>query len=425
MNKQRQKSPITLRSGKSQARLGRLPFNWAIAGFLIGILLAVGIVLRLEMLRDRSGIEGQYAVNVQYGPWYLANEGRLFAVTGELPAISNYTSGLNYGAVDFTTTFLHGAVLSLSGTRDPAAIGQSYFMFPWQGLILIPLAFCALYSRFCRICGRDTIAYHYVLIYALAAFGQYSMVSWSISGGVLVPYGWLLYIVIYLALLMRAVDSEQPMEWVIVFVVAALLMQATYHTMALALFLLIGFVFLLQRVLTNWTIVQGNTTLLIAIAFLGFLTYHAVTFLNDYGRLGRHFLRDIFRSQDKAVFDYYLRLDPFLSRLQFVNYAVVALPSMCVVGLVIHNRRKLGLLLSYHLLWLLWLIPMAVLFFAWGGFGGAYARLLQFGTLLSIAAAALLLAFRQRLLHGLVTCVALVSTLVTVYSVPAGNVGRY
>jgi len=114
--------------------------RWFWSGIVIGALLALGFFIRQPAERGLSYVEGFYTPNVQYGAWYLASHHTLFATTGELPVLSNYTSGLTYGAVDYTYTFLTGSALILSGVTDVEQIGQLYLLSPWQGLLLIPLA---------------------------------------------------------------------------------------------------------------------------------------------------------------------------------------------------------------------------------------------------------------------------------------------
>jgi hypothetical protein len=396
--------------------------QWSAAGFIVGLLFATGIILRLEMLRDRTGIEGQYAVNVQYGPWFLAAQSDLFDVTGDLPVRSNYTSGLNYGAVDFTTTYLHGAALALARITDPHAIGQLNFTVPWQSLLLVPLTVIALYARFCQLRGKNLNPVDIASLYAFAAFGHYGMINWGISGGVLVPYGWVLFLLIYLTLLMPDASKQWHVRWVALFIFFAWLAQPTYHTLALALLVGVIWLALVYLILERRMIVQSNTILLVSGMFAAFLMYHARTFFNDYGRLGRRFFEDIFRSEENQTFAYFFRLSGVLAGLQYISYIAVAVPTICFL-LLWWRRRRSDVLLSYHFAWLVWLVPMSMLFFAWAGFAGVVPRVLQFGTLLSLISAALVFSMGERLLRLVTTTAVVLSTFIAVYSVPAAGIG--
>jgi hypothetical protein len=397
---------------------------WALAGFAVGVLCALGIILRLQMLRDRAPIEGQYAVNVHYGPWHIASRGDLFSVRGDLPVVSNYTSGLNYGAVDFTTTYLHGAALSLARIGDPLAIGWAYFALPWQGLVLVPLVFLALYTRFCRLRAVAVRPAAVVAIYAFAAYGHYAMVNWGISGGTLVPYGWVLFLIAYLAIFMRQADYRWRLRWTILFIFVAILVQPTYHTASLALIVGIVYVAAAMFVITRRTMIGPNTVVMVITLSVAFLIFHAVTFFGDYTRLFRRFLSDIFRSQENQTFAYFYRLDQATFALQLVNYAAVAVPTLCLVYQWWRGRRRVSDRLTlYHFVWLTWLVPMGAMFFAWSGTAGLVARVLQFGTLFSVVSAALIFAGGERILRVATAGAIAVATAITLYSVPAADIG--
>ena len=141
--------------------------RWFWSGIVVGALLALGFFIRQPAEPGLSSVEGVYTPNVQYGTWYLANHHTLFATTGELPVLSNYTSGLNYGAVDYTYTFLTGSALILSGVTNVEQIGRLYLLTPWQGLLLIPLAVLALYGQYARLHGQRIAPARVAILYAL------------------------------------------------------------------------------------------------------------------------------------------------------------------------------------------------------------------------------------------------------------------
>jgi hypothetical protein len=391
--------------------------RWFWSGMLIGALLALGFFIRQPIERGLSHVEGFYTPNVQYGAWYLANHHTLFATTGQLPVVSNYTSGLNYGAVDYTYTFLTGSALILSGVTDVDQIGQLYLMSPWQGLLLMPLAALALYGQYARLHSRRITPAGVAILYAFAALSSYPMVMWAISGGTLVPLGWALFYGIYIALLSRHLQPKYTWQWATLLIMAIVLIQATYHTVALALTVFLVCVWLIQvkmpRKYVAWGIIRIDI-----MVFVTFLMYHAITLFNDYGRFFIRFLSDIYRGSDQERLRYSLTGGNLSIWWYIVNYAAILLPVAWVALIVVKQRFRFekGIVVHiYQLTWLLALLPLVVLLFAWDGLYGVYARILQYGTLLAISSAALLLATRAKALAPLALA-ALVCTVISAYS---------
>lgn len=393
-------------------------WSWLLVGLVIGALLLFGFWLRQPREDGIGQIEGYWTPNVQYGAWYLANNFRLFPLLGEIPRVSNYTSGLNYGAVDPTNTFFTGAALLLSGEREVESIGRLYHMTPWQGLIAIPLAVLALYARFTRHVGGRISPLAVAILYALAAFPSYGMVDWALSGGLVVPLGWLLFFLIYLALFAQRYDHRFRWQWACLSAVGIILAQPAYHTFALVLSIFVVLIWLMQRPLGQHYVSTAIVQLTL-VAFLGYLMYYAITYLNDYVRLGMLSLQDLyklFQGTDDQRLKYSLTILDLSLWWHIANYAAVALPAIWT-GLIVLRRRfqsdqdaQIG---RYQWIWLLALLPLAGLFFAWKGLFGVYERLLQYGTLLALCSAAYLLATRplaRRVLLGTaIVCVVVTS----------------
>ncbi len=391
--------------------------RWFWSGIVIGALLALGFFIRQPAERGLSYVEGFYTPNVQYGAWYLASHHTLFATTGELPVLSNYTSGLTYGAVDYTYTFLTGSALILSGVTDVEQIGQLYLLSPWQGLLLIPLAALALYGQYARLHGQRITPARVAILYAFAALSNYPMVMWASSGGTLVPLGWALFYGIYLAILARHMEPRYTWQWATLLIMAILLLQATYHTVALALTVFLLCVWLIQVKIARKYVAWGIIRIDIMV-FVTFLMYHAVTLFNDYGRFFIRFLSDIYRGNDQERLRYSLTGGNLSIWWYIVNYAAIIIPVVWVTLIVVKQRfrSEKGVVVHvYQVTWLLALFPLILLLFAWDGFYGAYARTLQYGTLLAISSAALLLATRAKAVAPL-ALVALICTAISAFS---------
>jgi hypothetical protein len=417
-----------MRRGAIAFRGARVHVQWFIAGLAVGALACIGLATRLAMLHNRLPIEGQYAVNVQYGPWYLARTGRLFDPARDVPALSNYTSGAAYGAVDFTHTFLHGAALILARLEDPVDIGWGYLAFPWQSLLLLPLAVIAVYTRFCAIHASRPGPAPVALLYAFTAFGHYSMVNWGLTGGLMVPYGWVLILLIYLALLARHHVPGGYVIWSAILAVALVSIQPTYHTLALASLVFLGTITLGQRVLKTGPVLPPSTIVLAAVLFFAFLAYSATPFLRAYALLGIRFLDDIFRTHDSVASQFLYRVEGLDVLLQLLNYmAIAAFPAVILVAWF--RARRANRFLNYHILWLAGLVPLAIGFFAWNGVLGMQLRVLQLGTLLAYLSAALLFARinltdgrRRQLLPA--AAAIMLSTGITIYSVNHFQLGN-
>lgn len=375
------------------------------------------------MLRDRLPVEGQYAVNIEYAPWFIANNGRLFDVVGDIPSGSTFTAGVAYGAVDFTTSVVNGDALLISGITDPVAIGSSYMHLPWQPLLLLPLAVVAIYYRACSLAGTRPKAYGIALLVALALFGNYSMVSWGLSGGLGLPYGWVLFLAIYLALLARATKGQPWASWGLCLVVLLCLLQPTYHTIAVAILVSIGTIAIVQRV-SGDDVVPARTAVLTAVIFAAFLVYHATPFLRAYSTIGLSFLNDILRSHDAASSQYLFRLSGPLQELQVVNYVALALIPLLSVGAWLWTRGTDDQVSRYQVMWLVALVPLGVGFFAWNGFLGAAARLLQLGMLLALSGAALVLSRNWPRAHVVLGIAIVVSTCISAFTVGSVGIGK-
>ena len=314
--------------------------------------------------------------------------------------VSNYTVGVRYGAIDFTHSFLTGIALILSRAKDVEQIGDLYLWTPWQGLIMLPIAALAIYGRLVKSFNLPMSPWSVAVLYAFTAFSNYPMITWSISGGFSAPLGWIVIYGVYLFLLTRYLERKFVAQWTILLVMILLLIQPTYHTMALALTVILVFITLIQRVIHK-QYMSSTILWLTTVAFLSFLIYYAVSFLQDYGRLIINFLSDIYRSHDKERLEYSLGILDISLWWHVVNYAAVLVP-VAWSGVILVRRsfqsKREAEIHQFQWIWLLSLIPLSIGFFAWGGIFAAYARLLQFGTLLAIACAAFLLVIRRQAL---------------------------
>lgn len=398
-------------------------FRWLAAGLGVGAIGILGMFTRDSMLADRLPIEAQYAVNVQYGPWFLANQGRLFEVTGEIPALSNYTSGVSYGAVDFVHTIVHGSALTLAGLTDPQEIGAAYVAMPWQSLVLVPLAVIALYTRLSRIRHSPVEPASILLLYAFASSAHYTMVNWGLTGGGVVPYGWAIFVAIYLVVLVRSRTDKVPATWSLLLVALICLAQPTYHTIAVALLVIFATIAVGQR-LSEFRFIKGNTVALATVAFAAFLAYNATPFLRAYSVIGLSFLNDLFRSHDATASQFLYRLDGPLLALQVVSYLAIA--SIAVTSLLIWLRRGDGAdrVIWHNALWIVGLIPLGIGFFAWNGVLGVQARLLQLGTLLAMCSAAILLVSSGRWRRGIASVGIVITVICTFVTVPNVHLGE-
>lgn len=399
--------------------------RWFWSGLIVGAVLALGFLIRQPAEPGLSRVEGFYTPNVQYGAWYLANHRTLFAPTDELPVLSNYTSGLNYGAVDYTYTFLTGSALILSNITDVERIGQVYLLSPWQGLLLIPLAVLAVYGRFARLFQTCVSPTHVALLYAFAALPNYPMVMWSSSGGFATPLGWALFYLIYIAVLSRSREPRHTWQWALLVMLGVLLIQPTYHTAALALTVILIAIWGIQRAFGKQYISWGIVRITILV-FVTFLMYHAVTLFNDYGRFFLRFLSDIYRGNDQERLRYSLTGGNLDIWWYVVNYAAVLFP-VAWLGLIVVRRRFRSeqdtAASVYQFIWLLALLPLVALLFAWDGVFGAYARTLQYGTLLALASAALLLVTRRGAVVplALAALICVVSSVISMHTLDASS----
>lgn len=397
--------------------------RWLVAGLGVGSIAALGLNLRGAMLGDRLPIEGQYAVNVQFGPWYLANEGRLFNVTGDIPALSNYTSGVSYGAVDFVHTLLHGSALMIAGLTTPDEIGQAYVTLPWQSLILVPLAVIAVYARMCRIRNAAIEPFSVFLLYALATTAHYTMVNWGLTGGGVVPYGWASFIAVYIVLITRSGTNGHPTNWSLLLVALVCLVQPTYHTIAVALLVIFATIVVGQR-WSPFQLIRANTVLVAAVAFAAFLAYSATPFLRAYSVIGLGFVNDLFRSYDAAASQYLYRLSGPLVTVQIVSYLAIASIAMTTLVLWFQSRHRPDRVLWHHALWIVGLIPLGIGFFAWNGILGVQARLLQLGTLLAMCSAAILLVDGRRFSRRIATIAIGTTVICTLVTLPQVHLGK-
>lgn len=402
--------------------------RWLLAGMAVGILLMVGYAIRQPSDTGVSTVEGFYSPNVQYGPWYLANHQTLFDSQQGVPFLSNYTSGLRYGAINFTYTYLNGAALILSGTTDAQAIGWLYLVSPWQGLLLLPLCALTLYGWACRATGSSFNPAASVVLYAFAALPNYPMISWAGTGGYATPLGWALFLGIYLAILARNFEQHFSWQWALMMVICLLLLQPTYHTAAMALTISLVSLWVIQqgfvtKALTRFTqsgrsqgdlaiqpYLRSRSVQLTIVVFLSFLLYHAVLLFNDYGRIFFRFLSDIYRSDDHERLKYSMTGTGISIWWHILNYLAVIAP-IAWIGMIALRRRfqapRDAALSFYPLTWILALMPMIMLLYAWDGGFGVFARLLQYGTLLAIASAALLLALRPQALKAIALTTAI------------------
>jgi len=415
-------TPSSPRQPWQAAFLDRRVWRWAFAGAVVGLLALAGLLIRLDMLSGRLPIEGQWAVNIEYGPWYLASHGRLFDVTGELPAVSNYTSGVNYGAVDVVHTLLHGSALIVAGETDPKRIGAAYFGFPWQALILVPLAVMALYFRLARTLRVAVNPLAVVLLYAFAVFSHYAMVNWALSGGLNLPYGWVMLIGVYWAVLARTISTSHKVAWSTLLALLLILVQPTYHSTAVAVVIILGSVAVTQRV-SPFRFVPVNTLALAGAAFLAFLVYNATPFLRAYSVLGLNFLQDLLRSNDTAASQYQFRLSGPLAVLQYVNYAAIGVIVLIALELAWRRRRAGGAVLWHHTLWIAACVPLGIGFFAWNGVLSMGARLLQIGTLLAMCGAAIVLLETSDVRRAIVGGAIAIATICTLVSTPLVRLG--
>lgn len=353
-----------------------------------------------------SSIEGYFSPNVQYAPWYIANYRKLFSPMGDLPILSNFTSGLNYGAIDFTSSILNGLALILSGYRDVDQIGVLNRMTPWQGMILLPLCGLAMYCHFVPQFSRRISPWHIVIIFAFTAFPNYPFVIWSLTGGSIVPVGWFVFLSVYLFILARNFKDGLFSQWTILAIVSILFVQPTYHTVALTLTFMLFLLWVLQYWFKKEYISATSITISI-VAFASFLMYYAFPTLRSYGHLFSQFLGDFYRSFDKGRLEYSLGILDTPLVWYILNYLAVLSPVIWTSILFYKKNnlnRKESDFLTYQWIWLLSLIPLSIAFFAWGGVFGVYERLLQYGTLLAIASTAFLLASRPK--SGLILAVA-------------------
>lgn len=397
--------------------------RWFGAGAAVGLLLATGLIIRQPREPGMSPIEGYYTPNVQYGPWFLANYKRLFAASGEIPLVSNYTSGLSYGAVDFTQTYLLGVAFILSGVSDINEIEYLYRWTPWLGLILLPLAAIAMYSRFVKTFNMSFSPLAIVILYAFSTFPNYPIIVWSISGGYQSPLGWAMFFAIYLLILLNTLEKRFVLQWTILLVMIIFLIQPTYHTIALAIFIIVGIIWLTQRMIHK-NYLTSYLFLITTIAFFAFLIYHATITFNGYGNILSNFVNDFYRITDKELLRYSLQIHTSSIWWHVINYSAVLLPVLWS-GIILFKRKFISTkdtdVIYYSWLWIFSLIPMIILFFAWGGIFSTYERILQFGTLLSIAIVAYLLATRSNTLIPL-AIVASICVFITVKLVDSFNV---
>ncbi len=402
-------------------------FRWFGTGLAVGCLLVIGFWIRQPAAPDVSSVEGYFSPNVQYGPWYLANNYRLFSPSDELPVVSNYTSGLSYGAIDFTHTFFTGAALVLARSSNVEGIGDLYRHTPWQGLLLLPLAAFAVYSRFAKSVGRSMSPAALLILYAFAAFSNYPMIVWAISGGFSSPLGWFIFYAVYLAVLVRSIEPEFRHQWTFLLILTLLLAQPTYHTIALALTVIVLVIWISESIFKQ-RYLSSTLVWLTVVVFLVFLMYHAVATFSDYGHLLASFLADIYRGRDQQRLQYSLGLLDASLGWHIANYTAVFLP-VAWVGFILVLRKfrsRMDMdLVRYQFMWLVTLVPLGVMFFAWDGVFAAYARLLQYGTLLAIASAAFLLASRRTsrlpLAAAALVCVFVSITLVQRLDVTTSN----
>lgn len=375
-------------------------YQWFISGFAVGILMAIGFMIRQPHGKDMSYIEGYYTPNVQYGPWFLANNHRLFSANGEIPRISNYTSGLSYGAIDFTQTYVTAAALILANKSDLNEIGNLYRSTPWLGLILLPLAAIAIYSTMTTYFKSGLSPWSVLILYGFASLPNYPMVVWSISAETIPPLGWVLLLGIFLFIIIRYLEPKNNFRWTLIILISIILIQTTYHTSSLTLALILISIIAAQ-VIFHKAYISNHLVLFTIIIFLTVLMYHAISLFNDYGRLISGFLADIYRSHDTERLKYSIQPLRVSIWWYLLNYAAVLLPiiysGILLVRRSFHSEKDRDVIV-YQWFWLLSLIPTAILLFAYDGLSGIYARILQFGTLLAISCASILLAIRPKIL---------------------------
>jgi hypothetical protein len=150
--------------------------------------------------------------------------------------------------------------------------------------------------------------------------------------------------------------------------------------------------------------------------FVTFLMYHAVTLFNDYGRFFLRYLSDIYRGNDQERLRYSLTGGNLNFWWYIINYAAILFPVAWMALIAVRRRFRSdqeAATSTYQFIWLLALLPLLVLLFAWDGVFGAYARMLQYGTLLALASAGLLLVTRR----GAVAPLAVATAICVVISV--------
>jgi hypothetical protein len=345
----------------------------------------------------------------------------------EVPKVSNYTSGLSYGAIDFTHTYFTGAAFILSRVTDVEQIGHLYRWTPWQGLLMLPIAALAIYGRLTKSFGLPMSPLAVIVLYAFVSFSNYPMISWSISGGFSSPLGWIILLSLYLFILARTIEGRVDIKWTLLIVMTVLLAQPTYHTVALALMVMLVLLWAIQQVARR-EYISPALVLITGVAFLSFLMYHAISVFQGYWRLLSSFLTDIYRSHDKELLKYSLKILDVSLWWHVVNYAAILVPVVWSGIILIRRKYQTKLdayVVIYQWSWLFPLIPLAIIFYAWGGVFSAYERLLQYGTLLAIACSAFLLATRRKSFQVLATaaavCVLISVILTTKFNIATGS----
>lgn len=391
--------------------------GWFFSGCAVGTLLLVGFLARQPVENNISSIEGFYTPNVQYGAWYLANNGALFE-NNQLPTLSNYTAGLDYGAIDFTFSYLASTPFILASIKNVEHIGRMYRQTPWQGLILMPLATISLYCMFARLTKRPIQPYHCIILYALTVFPNYPMINWAMTGGTLVAIGWATCLSIFMAMLARYAEPKVAIGWSILFIMLLLFLQPTYHTAALVVTITLFSLWLIQHV-TGQKILAVNTLQIVGVIFFTFLIYHAVDLFRDYGRIFVSFLNDYYRGSDTERLRFSLPPSGRGIWLHALNCLAIIVP-VIVTGQIALRQRVNGYTTDPYALfiisWVAALLPLSLFLFAWDGIFAMYARILQYGTLFAITSAAYLLATRPST-WPMISGVALICTVASIYLV--------
>ena len=149
-----------------------LNLNLKLTALIILLLIIIALIIRIIPFTDYTYFRGPYTHNQIYQTMNVINYGKLATLNGsDINYFSPSAIGI-YSYVDLPFYVYFNSILSIIiGISNSDDLLKFYALFPWQGLLLVPLIMILIGNKISNILDLKLSKINTILIVALSLFG--------------------------------------------------------------------------------------------------------------------------------------------------------------------------------------------------------------------------------------------------------------